>query len=210
MIIFCLLSLITVLSDTPDSLILKYSTEYEKNRVGDKVRYDLKDGGALPEESGLPALASVKKRILTPVKGRIELRYVVLSTHTETETPTIIQHYGENETRKVPERYTPLPVTISENRSSPHGNATITINPFSFDGRNVKVRKDILIKVYFYGGKWISPRGYQRRNSHLFLNKIRGEKIRTSSIQKLRQEAFLYAKIKTTMEGLYEITPADL
>jgi hypothetical protein len=210
MIIFCLLSLITVLSDTPDSLILKYSAEYHKNRVGDKVRYDLKDGGALPEESGLPALASVKKRILTPVKGRIELRYSVLSTHTESGTPTIIQLYGENETREIPERYTPLPVTISENRPSPHGNATITVNPFSFDGRNVKVRKDILIKVYFYGGRWISPRGYQRRNPHLFLNQIRGEIIRTSAIQKLRQEAFLYAKIKTTTEGLYEITPADL
>jgi hypothetical protein len=210
MIIFCLFSLITVLSDTPDSLILKYSAEYQKNKFGDKVRYDLKDGGALPEESGLPALASVKKRILTPVKGRIELRYSVLSTNTESGTPTIIQNYGENETRKVPERYTPLPVTISENRPSPHGNATITINPFSFDGRNVKVRKDILIKIYFHGGKWISPKGYQRKNSHLFLNQIRGERIRTSSIRKSRQAAFLYAKIKTTTEGLYEITPSNL
>jgi hypothetical protein len=210
MIIFCLFSLITVLSDTEDSLVIKYSAEYEKNRTGDKVQYDLKGGGAFPEEKGFPALVSVRKRILTPVKGKIELKYEVLNTRTEREIPTIVQHYGESETRKVPETYTPPPVTISENRPSPHGNATITINPFSFDGRNVKVRNNILIKIYFKGGKWISPDGYQRRNSHLFLNQIRGERIRTSAIQKLRQGAFLYAKIKTTTEGLYEITPSDL
>jgi len=210
MIIFYLFSLITVLSDTPDSLVIEYSAEYKKSKLGDKVQYDLKDGGQLPEGMGLPALASVKRRILTPVKGRVELKYKVLSTRTERETPTIIHHYGENEIRKVPKNYTPSPVTISENRPSPHGNATIMINPFSFDGRNVKIRKNILIKIYFRGGKWISPRGYQRRNSHLFLNQIRGERIRTSAIQKLRQGAFLYAKIKTTTEGLYKITPADL
>ncbi len=210
MIIFCLFSLITVLSDTPDSLILKYSAEYKKNKVGDKVQYYLKDGGTYPEESGLPELASVKRRILTPVNGKVELKYKVLSTHTERGIPTIIKRYGESETRKVPKSYTPPPVTIRENRPSPHGNATIMINPFSFDGKGVKVRSDIVIKIYFYGGRWISPRGYQRKNAHIFLNKIRGETVRTSAIQKLRQEAFLYAKIKTTKEGLYEVTPSDL
>ena len=210
MIIIYLFSLITVLSDTPDSLILKYSAEYEKNIAGDKIQYYLKDGGTYPEESGLPELASVKRRILTPVNGRVELKYKVLGTHTERGIPTIIKRYGESETRKIPKSYAPLPVTISENRSSPHGNATIMINPFSFDGKVIKVRSDILIKIYFYGGRWISPRGYQRKNPQIFLNKIRGEKIRTSAIQKLRQEAFLYAKIKTTKEGLYEVTPEDL
>ncbi len=210
MILFCLLSFITVLSDTPDSLVIKYSAEYKKNTIGDKVRYDLKDGGVFPEEKGFPALASVEKKILTPVKGKIELRYKVLSTRTEREIPTIIQRYGERETSRIPESYTPPPVTISENRSSPHGNAEVMINPFSFDGRNVKIRSHILIKIYFRGGKWISPRGYQRRNSHIFLNKIRGEKIRTSTISSLRQGAFLYVKLKTTMEGLYEVTPENL
>jgi hypothetical protein len=210
MIIFCLFSLITVLSDTPDSLVIKYSAEYEKNKVGDKAQYDLKDGGDFPEERGLPALASVTKQILIPVKGKIELKYKVLSSRTERETPTIIQHYGENEIRKFPKRYTPSPVTINENRPSPHGNATITINPFSFNGRNVKIRSDILIKIYFRGGRWISPRGYQRKNPHIFLNQIRGKTIRTSAIRKLRQGTFLYAKIKTTREGLYEITPENL
>jgi hypothetical protein len=210
MIIFFLFSLITVIADTPDSLIIKYSAEYKKDKVGDKIQYVLKDGGVFPEEKGSPALASVISKILTPVKGKNELRYTVLSTRRDREIPTIVQYYGENETIKIPKVHTPPPVTISENRPSPHGNATITINPFSFDGRNVKIRNNILIKIYFKGGKWISPRGYKRRNSHLFLNKIRGERIRTSAVQKLRQEAFLYAKVKTTMEGLYEITPADL
>jgi len=210
MIVFCLFSLITVISDTPDSLVIKYSAEYSKNRMGDKIQYDLKDGGVFPEEKGFPALVSVRRKILTPVKGKIELRYKVLSTRTEREIPTVLQRYGEDETGKVPKVYTPLPVTISKNRPSPHGNATILINPFSFDGRNVKIRSSILIKVYFRGGKWISPRGYQMRNSNLFLNKIRGEKIRTSAISSLRQGAFLYVKLKTTMEGLYEVTPEDL
>jgi len=210
MIIFYLFSLITVLSDTPDSLIIKYTAEYQKNKIADKVQYKLKDGGFFPEETGLPALPSVRKQILTPVNGKTELTYRVLSTLNERGTPTIIKYYGDNQIKETPEQYTPLPVTITENRPSPHGNATISINPFSFDGKNVKIRKDILIKIYFKGGKWINPRGYQRNNTLLFLNTIRGEKIRTSSVQKLRQGAFLYAKIKTTEEGLYEITPADL
>ena len=82
MIIFCLFSLITVLSDTPDSLILKYTVEYKKNKIGNKVKYELKDGGIFPEERGLPALPSIKKEILTPVKGKVDLKYKVLSTHT--------------------------------------------------------------------------------------------------------------------------------
>ncbi|MEJ2568112.1 MAG: hypothetical protein P8Z50_04475, partial [candidate division WOR-3 bacterium] len=210
MIIFCLFSLITVLSDTPDSLVIKYTAEYQKNKIGNKTQYKLKDGGPFPEETGLPALPSFRKRILTPSDGKIELIYRVSSTINEREIPTIIQNYGDDKTREFPEKYTPVPVTITENRPSPHGNATININPFSFDGKNVKIRKNILIKIYFKGGKWISPRGYQRKNSFLFLNTIRGKEIRTSSVQKLRQGAFLYAKIKTTKEGLSEITPTDL
>ncbi|MEJ2306798.1 MAG: hypothetical protein P8Y30_04515 [candidate division WOR-3 bacterium] len=177
MIIFYLFSLITVLSDTPDSLIIKYTAEYQKNKIADKVQYKLKDGGFFPEETGLPALPSVRKQILTPVNGKTELTYRVLSTLNERGTPTIIKYYGDNQIKETPEQYTPLPVTITENRPSPHGNATISINPFSFDGKNVKIRKDILIKIYFKGGKWINPRGYQRNNTLLFLNTIRGEKI---------------------------------
>jgi len=210
MIIFYLLSLITVLSDTPDSLVINYTAEYRKNKIGDKVLYSLEDGGSFPEKTGLPTLPSVRKNILTPVKGEIELRYIVLSVLNEKGIPTTIQKYGDRETPEVPEKYTPFPVTITENRPSPHGNATININPFLFDGKNIKVRKNILIKIYFKGGKWISPRGYQKRNSHLFLNQIRGKEIKPSSVQKSRQGIFLYAKIKTTKEGLYEITPADL
>jgi hypothetical protein len=210
MILLCIFSLITVLSDTPDSLVIKYSAEYGKNKIGDKVQYNLKDGDFFPGEKGFPELASVKRRILTPVKGKIDLKYNVLSTLTEKGIPTVLRYYGEEETREIPEIYTPPPVTITENRPSPHGNATIFINPFSFDGRNVKIRNSILIKIYFRGGKWISPLGYQRKNSYLFLNQIRGETIRTSAIRSPRQGAFLYAKIKTTREGLYEITPADL
>ncbi len=210
MIIFCLFSLITVLTDTPDSLVLKYSAEYDKNIIGDKVRYNLKDGGFFPDEKGFPELASVKRRILTPVKGKVDLRYKVLSTRTERGIPTTIQFYGEEDIRKIPENYTPLPVAIEENNPSPNGNATIVINPFSFDGRKVSVRSEILIKIYFRGGKWVSPRGYQKRNSHVFLNKIRGQEIRPSGIRGIRQGEFLYAKIKTTREGLYEVTPEDL
>jgi hypothetical protein len=210
MIIFFLFSLITVVSDTPDSLVIRYTAEYQKNKVGDKTQYNLKTGGSFPEETGFPALPSVRKKILTPANGKTELRYRVLSILNEREIPTIIQRYGEKEIKGIPKNYTPTPVTIIENRQSPHGNATIIINPFSFDGKNVKIRNNILIKIYFKGGNWISPRGYQRNNPLLFLNKIRGERIRTSSVQKLRQGAFLYAKIKTTKEGLYEITPADL
>jgi len=209
MIIFCLFSLITVLSDTPDSLVITYTAKYQKNKIVDKVLYSLEDGGSSPEKTGLPALPSVRKRILTPVNGKIELRYRILSTLNERETPTVVQNYGDNETKEVPEKYTPIPVTITENRPSPHGNATISINPFSFDGKNVKIRNNILIKIYFKGGKWISPRGYQKNNPFLFLNQIRGEEIKPSPVQKLRQGTSLYAKIKTTKEGLYEITPAD-
>ena len=210
MIIFCLLSLITVLSDTPDSLVITYTAKYQKNKIGDKTQYKLKDGGFYPEKTGLPALPSIRKRILTPTDGKIQLIYRVLSTINERETPTIIKYYGDEEIKESPEKYAPIPVTITENRPSPHGNATININPFSFDGKNVKIRKDILIKIYFKGGKWISPRGYQRKNPLLFLNKIRGERLKTSSVQKFRQGPSLYAKIKTTKEGLYEITPSDL
>jgi hypothetical protein len=210
MILLCIFSLITVLSDTPDSLVIRYTAEYGKNKFGDKVRYELKDGDWLPEERGLPELASVKRTILTPVKGKIELKYSILSTRTEKEMPTILRHYGEEETREIPEIYTPLPVTITENHPSPHGNATILINPFSFDGRTVKIRNSILIKIYFRGGKWIRPRGYQEKNSHIFLNEIRGERIRTSAIRGIRQGAFLYAKLKTINEGLYEVTAEDL
>jgi len=210
MIIFCLFSLVTTLSDTPDSLVIEYSAEYVKNKVGDKVQYDLKEDAAFPEEIGLPALPWIKRKILTPVEGRIELKYKVLRTRIEKETPTIVQYYGESEIRKVPESYTPPAVKIIENSPSPNGSATIIINPFSFDGKKVQIRSDIRIKIYFIGGKWISPIGYQQRNPNLFLNQIRGEKIRIPSIHKLRQGAFLYAKIKTTKEGLYEITPADL
>jgi len=210
MIVLCLLSLVTILSDTPDSLVIKYSGEYNKDKVGDKVQYNLKDGGVFPEEKGYPALASVKKSILIPVDGKVELKYQVLSTHRERAIPTMIQFYGEKHTGQIPKSYTPLPVIIRENTPSPHGNATITINPFSFDGKNVKVRNSILIKIYFRGGKWIRPRGNQRRISQIFLNKIRGERISTSAVRSLRQETFLYAKIKTTSEGLYEIVPEDL
>jgi len=210
MIILYLLSLVTVLSDTPDSLVIKYSAEYNKDKIGDKLRYNLKDGGVFPEEKGYPALASVKKSILIPVDGKVELKYQVLSSRSEKAIPTMIQFYGEKQPSENPKSYTPLPVTISGNNPSPHGNATLTINPFSFDGRKVTVRNSILIKIYFRGGEWIRPRGYQRRISQIFLNKIRGEQIRTSAIRGLRQESFLYAKIKTIKEGLYEITPGDL
>ncbi len=210
MILIYLLSLVTVLSDTPDSLTFKYTAEYSKDKIGNKIQYNLKDGGVFPEEKGSPALASVKKSILTPVDGKVELWYQVLSTHTERGIPTMIQFYGEKQTGQNPSSYTPLPVTLRKNNPSPHGNTTITINPFSFDGKSVKVRNSILIKIYFRGGKWIRPSGYQRRISQIFLNEIRGEKIRTSAVRSLRQEAFLYAKIKTTREGLYEIIPEDL
>ncbi len=210
MILLCIFSLITILSDTPDSLVIKYTAEYEKNAVGDKVWYDLKDGDFFPEGKGFPELASVKRRILTPVKGKIELTYNVLSILNEKGIPTVLRHYGDEQTREVPEIYTPSPVTITENHPSPHGNATILINPFSFDGRKVQVRNSILIKIYFRGGKWIRPRGYQEKNSRIFLNETRGERIRTSATRGIRQGAFLYAKLKTTNEGLYEVTPEDL
>ena len=131
MIIFYLLSLITVLSDTKDSLVIKYTAEYHKNKIADKTQYKLKDGGNFPEETGLPALPSVIKNILTPANGEIELTYRVLSTLNERETPTLIKNYGDEEIKKSPEKYTPIPVTITQNRPSPHGNATIKINPFS-------------------------------------------------------------------------------
>jgi hypothetical protein len=210
MILLCILSLITILSDTPDSLVIKYSAEYEKNTVGDNILYDLKDGDCLPGESGLPELASVKRNILTPVKGKIELKYNVLSTNTEKAIPTVLRLYGEDETSEVPEIYNPPPVTMTENHPSPHGNATILINPFSFDGNVVKIRSPILIKIYFRGGNWIKPRGHEEKNSLIFLNKPRGEKTRISAISTLRQASFMYAKLKTTKDGLYEVTPGDL
>ena len=210
MIVFYLLSLVTILSDTPDSLTFKYSAELDKDILENRIQYNLKDGGVFPKEQGYPALASVKKSILIPVGGKIELKYQVLTTRNERGLPTMIQFFGEEQKRQTPKSYTPLPVTISENRPSPHGNATVMINPFSFDGKNVKVRNSILIKIYFRGGKWIRPRGNEGRFSRIFLNKIRGTKIRTSALSSLRQETFLYAKIQTTREGLYEITPQDL
>jgi hypothetical protein len=210
MILLCIFSLITILSDTPDSLVIKYSAEYRKNQVGDKVQYILKDGDFFPKEKGFPELASVKRRILTPVKGKIDWKYDVLRTGIEKGIPTVLRHYGEETPRETPEIYNPPPVTITENRPSPHGNATILINPFSFDGNVVKIRSPILIKIYFRGGNWIKPRGHEEKNSLIFLNEPRGEKIRTSAISTLRQAAFMYAKLKTTNDGLYEVTPGDL
>ncbi|MEO0293331.1 MAG: C25 family cysteine peptidase [candidate division WOR-3 bacterium] len=208
MILFFLFSAINIIADTPDSLIIKYTLEYEKFLISGRISYKLKEGNFYPIEEGVAELPSIRRSILTPVGCEIELKYKVLESQKEKGIPRVLSYFGE-EIEKTPPPYILPPVAIEENTPSPFGNSTLIINPFSFDGEKIEERKLILIKIYFRGGKWIKPRGYQARKLSIFLNKQKGEAI-IPSIYKIREEPSLYLKLKTLKEGLYEVTPKDL
>jgi len=202
-----LISSFSILADTPDSLILRYSAEYKKFIRDGKIFYEL-ERGKYPEKEGLPALPSCRKRLLIPIGAKIDLKYQVLQSKKDRGIPSVVYFYNKKKARVLPERYTPPPVEIKKNRPSPFGNATLIVNPFSFDGRTISIRKSILIKLYFRGGKWVNPRGYPARNSSLFLNKIKEKKVKAEF--RVKPKEGLYLKLKTIEEGLYEITPGDL
>jgi hypothetical protein len=208
MTLFLIISSIVILADTPDSLVLRYSLEYKENTINDKIFIEI-EGGAYPLEGGLPELPHLRKKILTPIDGRIEVKYYTESTEQVKGIPNIVHSYEKKYEVDKPKVYKPLPVKIQQHRSSPFGNVTLFIYPFAFNGEFIEKRNSILIKIYFLGDKWIKPDGYQSIFPYLFLNKIRGESIRKRALKGL-PKAGLWAKVKTTKEGIYEITPDDL
>ncbi|MCK4225316.1 T9SS type A sorting domain-containing protein [candidate division WOR-3 bacterium] len=202
-----LISSLSVLADTPDSLVLRYTAEFEQSTLESRAFYELK-GGSYPDKEGMPALPSLRKKILTPVGGRVELHYQINEEDRVEVIPDVVHFYGKKEESKKPNTYQPPPAELKQHRPSPYGNATLLIHPFTFDGKYTHIRKIVTIKIYFHGGKWIRPGGYQERNPLLFLNQIRGKRIARKFIPKYK--AGLWMKVKTTKEGLYEITPEDI
>ncbi len=204
-----IISSFTVLADTPDSLILRYITHYKTSTINDGTSYEIEEG-TYPDKEGMPALPLVRKKILTPVGGRVVFRYQIELTDRVKCVPTIVQFYGRKIAKEKPPTYQPPPAEIQQNRPSPHGNATLFIHPFAFDGRYIEIRKSIIIKIYFEGGRWIRPEGYVARQPSLFLNQIRGKSLRLKEISKVVPKVGLWVKVNTTKEGIYEITPSDL
>jgi hypothetical protein len=208
MTLFLIISSILILADTPDSLVFRYSLKYKQNIINDIIFIEI-EGGTYPQEDGLPELPHLRKKILIPIDGSVEVKYHIESIEQVKGIPNIVQFYGNKYEMDKPKVYKPLPVKLQRHRSSPFGNATLLIYPFAFNGEFIEKRNSILIKIYFLGDKWIKPDGYQERLPYLFLNKIRGESIRKRAFKGV-PKAGLWAKVKTTKEGIYEITPDDL
>ncbi len=204
-----IISSITVLTDTPDSLVLRYTINFKQTTINSRVSYEI-EGGTYPDLDGMPALPYIRKMILTPVGGRVDVKYYIESTERVKNIPVVVQFYGRKSEKEIPEVFQPLPAELQHNRPSPYGNATLLIYPFTFDGEYVNIRKSIVIKIYFRGGEWIRPEGYPERNPSLFLNQIRGKSLKIEGVGKATSKAGLWIKLKTTREGLYEITPDDL
>lgn len=204
-----IISSISVLADTPDSLILRYNTRYKQSTINDRIFFEI-EGGTYSTEDGMPALPYLRKKILTPVGGRVYVKYQIESTDRVKSIPSTVQFYGREVKSERPKVFQPAPVKLQQHRPSPFGNATLLIHPFTFNGEYIEKRGSILIKIYFQGGKWIRLEGYPARLPSLFLNKIRGESEKRKKILKGITKAGLWVKVKTTKEGIYEITPGDL
>lgn len=208
MMLFLIISSIAILADTPDSLVLRYRLKYKQNTINDKIYIEI-EGGTYPREDGLPELPHLRKKILIPIDGSVNVKYYIESTEQIKVIPNTVYSYGKKYEIDKPQVYKPLPAKIQQHRSSPFGNATLFIYPFAFNGKFIEKRNSILIKIYFLGDKWIKPDGYQAKLPYLFLNKIRGEGIRKRALKGV-PKAGLWVKVKTTKEGIYEITPDDL
>ncbi|MCD6277271.1 T9SS type A sorting domain-containing protein [candidate division WOR-3 bacterium] len=194
--ILLLLGTITVISDTPDSLILLYNAEYTIDTTSGIPHIKLTDGECdLPP--GYPEIPYAVYFVRLPEKGG-NVEYKVLEKTEENITPPVVKDiFGESEYRTVDYKPSPVKMEVYGKRAK---KGRLIINPFIKSGNNVEVRKKILIKIKMKG-KWFRER---YRTPVKFINKIRG-RIVSLHPKAVPEKGGMWIRLKFVDEGVYRI-----
>uniref|UniRef100_A0A7C4U6Q0 T9SS type A sorting domain-containing protein n=1 Tax=candidate division WOR-3 bacterium TaxID=2052148 RepID=A0A7C4U6Q0_UNCW3 len=194
--IFFLLSLLNIISDTEDSLVFLYSPDYSIFYERDSLRIELDDGDVWTK-TGEPLLPYTLKKIFVS-SGGATLQYKVLKKEIIQGKPIMNKNtiFEDNIFDYKPVFLEPAELEIFGNSVK---TGEIKIFPFSFDGDNIEIRKEILFKIYFKG-KWFKP------NYKLFadyMNKPKGSVYFKRG--KMENDNGIWIKLKIVDNGIYKI-----